>query len=237
MLLFNTHWLPYGPRTFAGVGAAASGVAIVAVVTGLLYLGGRRVRWAIAALIVVTAVDLGAWGIRFIYREPAQTIEAMTQAVPAAPDNPAEAYAFVARYSPYSSDVLVLRGYRLTTGYVRQPVEDSVDRVRLLDDQGHPASGNVRLAVDRPGDLIAEVDTPARRILAFTERFHDGWSATVDGAPLQMVRVEGDFLGCLVDPGRYRVTLRFMPRSFVYGSIVSAIGAVLLAGLLIVRLR
>jgi hypothetical protein len=266
MLLFNTHWLPYGPRTFAGVGAAASGVAIVAVVTGLLYLGGRRVRWAIAALIVVTAVDLGAWGIRFIYREPAQTIEAMTQAVPAAPDNPAEAYAFVARYSPYSSDVLVLRGYRLTTGYVglfpatrhplesetarrltgtrwffsrdgvRQPVEDSVDRVRLLDDQGHPASGNVRLAVDRPGDLIADVDTPARRILAFTERFHDGWSATVDGAPLQMVRVEGDFLGCLVDAGRYHVSLRFMPRSFVYGSIVSAIGAVLLAGLLIVRL-
>jgi hypothetical protein len=32
------------------------------------------------------------------------------------------------------------------------------------------------------------------------------------------------------------VSLRFMPRSFVYGSIVSAIGAVLLAGLLIVRL-
>ena len=32
-------------------------------------------RWAIAALVVVTAVDLGAWGILFIYREPARTIE------------------------------------------------------------------------------------------------------------------------------------------------------------------
>ena len=48
-----------------------------------------------------------------------------------------------------------------------------------------------------------------------------------------MVRVEGDFLGCVVDAGAHRVNLRFMPRSFVYGSIVSAIGAALLAGVLI----
>ena len=52
-----------------------------------------------------------------------------------------------------------------------------------------------------------------------------------------MVRVEGDFLGCVVDAGAHHVDLRFMPRSFVYGSIVSAIGAALVAVLLIVRLR
>ena len=45
--------------------------------------------------------------------------------------------------------------------------------------------------------------------------------------------VEGDFLGCLLDPGIHRVTLRFMPRSFVYGSIVSAFGAVALVGILL----
>jgi uncharacterized membrane protein YfhO len=52
-----------------------------------------------------------------------------------------------------------------------------------------------------------------------------------------MVRVEGDFLGCVLDGGAHAVALRFMPRSFVYGSIVSAIGALLLAGVLIARLR
>jgi uncharacterized membrane protein YfhO len=52
-----------------------------------------------------------------------------------------------------------------------------------------------------------------------------------------MVRVERDFLGCLVDRGAHRVTLRFLPRSFVYGSIVSAIGAALVAGVLLARLR
>jgi hypothetical protein len=49
--------------------------------------------------------------------------------------------------------------------------------------------------------------------------------------------VEGDFLGCVLDGGVHRVRLRFMPRSFVYGSLMSAAGAVLLAGLLIARLK
>ena len=89
------------------------------------------------------------------------------------------------------------------------------------------------MALDRPGRLVAHVDAPGQRILAFTERFHAGWSATVEGRPMQMVQVEGDFLGCLLDGGLQRVTLRFMPRSFVYGSLVSAFGAVALVGVLL----
>jgi hypothetical protein len=266
-IALNSHWLPYGKHTFAGVAAAVPGVAIVLAVTLLVYLAGQRVPWTIAALILVTTADLGAWGIRFIYDEPPRTIEELTQAVPPAPDNPAASYAFVARHGAYSSNVLVMRGYRLTSGYVglfpatrhglesdmavrlsgtrwfftpdgiRHGVEDGVERVRLLDGQGRSSTGNARLVVDRPGRLLADVDAPGPRLLAFTERFHDGWSATIDGAPLQMVRVEGDFLGCMVDGGIHRVNLRFMPRSFVYGSIASAIGAALLAGVLISRLR
>ncbi len=70
----NTGLLPYGRHTFARASVAAPGVAIVIAVTLLVFLAGRRVRWAIAALVVVTAVDLAAWGIRFVYREPARTI-------------------------------------------------------------------------------------------------------------------------------------------------------------------
>lgn len=259
----NTHLLPYGKYTFASTLPAATGVAFVILVTLFVYLAGRRVRWALAALIVITALDLGWWGIRFVYRQPARRISALGQEVPLAPDNPADSYAA----SPYATDVLVLRGYRLTTGYVglfpatRYPLDSEmalrlsgtrwrimpdgtrvraqggVERVRLLDENGQGSTGTARLAVDRPGRLVAHVDAPGRRILALTERFHDGWSATTDGVPLQMVRVAGDFLGCVVDGGVHRIELRFMPRSFVYGSIVSAIGAAILAGVLIARLR
>ena len=106
-----------------------------------------------------------------------------------------------------------------------------------MADAGHRGKGSARLTVDRPGDLVARIEAPARRILAFTERFHDGWTATIDGIPLEMVRVEGDFLGCVVDSGVHRVSLRFKPRSFLYGSIVSALGAALLAVILIVSLH
>jgi hypothetical protein len=266
-LALNSGLLPYGRHTFASASDAAPGVAVVAAVTLLVYLAGRRVRWAPAALVVVTMADLGAWGIGFIYSEPARSIAELIEAIPPAPDDPAEAYAAAPARGPYSHNVLVIRGYRLASGYValfpetrhpldsdmarrlsgtrwifteegvRHPAEGAVERVRLLDEQGRTSTGSVGLAVDRPGRLVAHVDAPGRRILAFTERFHAGWSATADGAPLRMVRVEGDFLGCLVDGGVQRVDLRFMPRSFVYGSIISAVGAALLAGVLVARLR
>ena len=160
-----------------------------------------------------------------------------------------------------------MRGYRLTSGYVglfpatrhpldsaiarrlsgtrwiftldgsRRPVQGSVERVRFLDEQGHASTGSALIATDRPGRLVVHVDAPGRRILAFTERFHDGWTATAGGTPVKTVRVEGDFLGCVLEGGLQSVRLRFMPRSFVYGSIMSAIGTALLAGVLIAGLK
>jgi hypothetical protein len=264
----NSPLLPYGQHTFASAAGAAPGVAIVAAVTLLVFMAGRRQRWAIAALVVVSAVDLGLWGLTFVYRQPARTIAEMTAAIPPAPPDPADSYASATDSGPYRSDLLVMRGYRLTSGYVglypatrypldsdvarelsgtrwsftpegvRLPVEGSAARVRLVGDRLRgEGGGHARLSVDRPGNLVAEVDAPGRRILAFTERFHAGWSGTIDGRPVQMVRVYGDFLGCMVDGGVHQVRLTFEPRSFVYGSLVSAFGVLLLAGMFIALIR
>jgi len=112
-----------------------------------------------------------------------------------------------------------------------------VARARLLDLRRAPAPGTVQMVVDRPGNLAADVNVPGRTILAFTERFHRGWTATADGAALAMIRVDGDFVGCVVDAGVHRVTLQFMPRSFVYGVIVSCLGIVALALVAFARMR
>jgi hypothetical protein len=266
-LALNSQLLPSGQHTFASAAVAAPGVAIVVAVTLLVFLAGRRRRWAVAALVVVTAADLAQWGLTFVYRQPARTIAEMTTAIPPAPPDPSDAYASATDRGPYRSDLVVMRGYRLSSGYVglypatrypldsdvarelsgtrwsftpegvRLPVEGSAARVRLLGDQFREEGGSARLSVDRPGKLVAEVDAPGRRILAFTERFHPGWSATSDGGPVQMVRVFGDFLGCVVNGGVHQVSLTFKPRSFVYGSFVSALGAVLLAGMFIAQIR
>jgi hypothetical protein len=264
LLTINTGLLYAGQYGFADVATAAPGVALVAAVSLLVVLAARRVRWALPALVLVTMVDLSAWGVPFIYAQPPRPIAAIAYRAPAAPPEIEESYAAASEGGTYRSNQLVLRGYRLTTGYaglspaMRHPFDGkeamqlsgtrwqftfeglrthfvgAVDRVRLLDRAQNGASGAVRMAIDRPGRLVAHVEAPGPRVLAFTERFHPGWSATIDGRPLQMVRVDGDFLGCLLDAGIHRVELRFMPRSFVYGSIVSALGIVALGIILVI---
>jgi hypothetical protein len=265
-IALNTGLLPFGRHTFASAASAAPGVAIVLAVTLVVYLARRGRRWPIAALVVLTAIDLAAWGIRFIYQEPSRTIDELTERVPPPPDNPAETYAAAPTRGPYRPNVLVLRGYRLTSGYValfpatthpldsdiarrlsgtrwsfaqdgtRHPAEGSAERARLVDEHGRATAGSVRVIVDRPGLVVVDVDAPDRSIVALTERFHDGWSA-MGGTTLPTVRVEGDFLGCVVERGAQRLTFRFMPASFVYGAWTSALAAVLLAGFVIVRVK
>jgi len=266
-IALNGRLLPFGRHIFASAASAAPGVVIVAVVTLLVYLSARRARWALATLVIVTAADLGGWGVRFIFREPPRTIADLTAAIAPAPVEPTETYAAAPANGPYKANLLIVGGYRLTNGYVglfpasqlpldseeslklsgtrwvftedgvRHPFVGGVARVRLLDELGQEATGTAVLTVDRPGRLVAQVDAPGRRVLALTERFHDGWSASIDGVKCPTMLVEGDFLGCVVDGGVHHVDFSFMPWSFVYGSIVSSIGAVLLIGVFAIRLR
>jgi uncharacterized membrane protein YfhO len=90
------------------------------------------------------------------------------------------------------------------------------------------------VTLDRPGRIAADVDVSGRQLLVSTERFDGGWHATVDGRPREVLRVYGNFLACVVEPGERRVELHFMPASFVRGAAVTIVGlAGLVAGLLL----
>jgi len=260
----NGRLLPFGRHIMASVASAAPGVALMAVVTLLVLLAGRRVRWALPVLVLITAADLGAYGIGFVYREPARSIARLMVPVRPASGRPDETYAAAPEGGQYAKNVLVLRGYRLTTGYVgffpavrhpiggerslqlsgtrwsftpegfRRPWPDGVARARLLDEQGQEAAGRLQLTGDRPGYLSASVHVDAPAILAFTERYHQGWSVTANGRPIEPVRVEYDFLGVRVDPGMTQIELHFAPPSFRNGVIVSGVGVLLLAAVLVV---
>ncbi len=88
--------------------------------------------------------------------------------------------------------------------------------------------GPARVVADRPGQITVEYSAPARQLLVTTESFHRGWRATVDGRDRPVVRVNGDFLGCVVDAGNHEVLLGFRPRSLILGLVVSACGLGLL---------
>jgi len=90
--------------------------------------------------------------------------------------------------------------------------------------------GRATLIERRPGRLVVETECNTRQLLVVAESWHPGWKAAVDNAPQPVLRVNGDFLGCVVEAGRQRVLLQFQPRSLWLGRVVSAAGLAL-AGL------
>ena len=74
----------------------------------------------------------------------------------------------------------------------------------------------------------------SKSFLVLTESHHRGWyvEGNVEGAAANhTTRVNGDFLGCLIDPGPRTVTFRFAPESRVWGRAVSILGLGLLVSL------
>jgi hypothetical protein len=87
--------------------------------------------------------------------------------------------------------------------------------------------GLVRVVEDRPGSIVLDTTAATKQLLIVTERFHSGWRATADGRPSEPLRVYGDYLGCVVDPGQHRLAFSFAPASTRYGLRASLAGVAL----------
>jgi hypothetical protein len=86
------------------------------------------------------------------------------------------------------------------------------------------APGEATILDDRPGRLHIRANCSTRQLLVVSESYHPGWQATVDHRPRDVLRVNGDFFGCVVGPGEHDVRFEFRPRSLRYGRTLSWIG-------------
>ena len=84
--------------------------------------------------------------------------------------------------------------------------------------------GRVIIAGDLPGRITVSTSATTRQLLVTTESFHSGWRAVVDGVERPILRVNGDFLGCVLEAGDHQVVLEFRPLSLRLGTLVSACG-------------
>ncbi len=84
--------------------------------------------------------------------------------------------------------------------------------------------GAVQIVYDRPGDIRMQVSTPTRQLLVLAESWHCGWQAMANDKAVPVVRVNGDFLGCAIDPATTEVRFRFRPPSVRWGLLVSCLG-------------
>jgi hypothetical protein len=135
----------------------------------------------------------------------------------------------------------VPRARMLTDVQVTSDVVADIERIDLqhtaLVDAVLPAldgrPGTARMLVDRPGHLSARTEAPGRQLLSVSERFDTGWIATIDGQATTPARINGDFLGVVVESGTHVVDLRYRSKALARGRLVSLAGLVaLLAGVI-----
>jgi hypothetical protein len=93
---------------------------------------------------------------------------------------------------------------------------------RLPDLSGEP--GQARIVRERPGELSIVAHAPGRQVLVVSERHAPGWRVWIDGREAPLLRTYGDFLGCLIDPGRHRVHFRYKSPSLAAGKRISLLG-------------
>jgi hypothetical protein len=97
-----------------------------------------------------------------------------------------------------------------TTALTPQPVDLDEDK-----------PGTAVLHEERPGRLAIETNADGRQLLVVSESYDPGWQAAVDGAPAELLPAYGDFLACVVGPGRHTVQLTFRPPALVAGKWLS----------------
>ena len=91
--------------------------------------------------------------------------------------------------------------------------------------------GSARLQEDRPGRIGVAVEAPQRQLLVVSESYHAGWQVSVDGRLATVERVNGDFVGCVVEPGRHEVQFAYRPADLWWGKLASLASLVVVLGM------
>lgn len=100
------------------------------------------------------------------------------------------------------------------------PDPDAEDRIELLS--------------YAPNELHYRYSAANGRLAVFSEIWYpDGWTATVDGEALELLRADWVFRAALLPAGTHEITMRFLPESYRSGAAVSRWMS---AGLLLVLL-
>ena len=69
----------------------------------------------------------------------------------------------------------------------------------------------VKILSYEPNHLTYEVSTQKGGVVVFSENYYPGWTATVDGEPVEVGRVNYILRAIKVKPGTHKVELSFFP--------------------------
>ncbi|MDD5309867.1 MAG: YfhO family protein [Deltaproteobacteria bacterium] len=85
------------------------------------------------------------------------------------------------------------------------------------------ATETAEIVLYEPNRVGIRAEAASRAVLVLSDVLLPGWTATVDGRQAPMVHANRVMRGVPVPPGRHTIEMRYLPGSFVAGSVVSAI--------------
>lgn len=106
--------------------------------------------------------------------------------------------------------------------------EGDADAVALVATAGEPSTAptGARAAVTITSSaahrILLHVDTPRPGVLVSSEVFYPGWETRIDGKLVPTLLVDTAFRGAALPAGAHDVEMRYVPRSFYAGLLLSA---------------
>lgn len=114
------------------------------------------------------------------------------------------------------------------TTLVHTEQDERVIREMLLAwsarEKGSVLGQSAEITADRATQVAIKAASPYGGLLVLADTFYPGWRATVDGAPVPILRVNLMHRGVLVPPGAHTVTFRYQPWSVRWGIALSLLG-------------
>ena len=112
-----------------------------------------------------------------------------------------------------------------------EAVADQLFREVLGDSQVQDTTSVVRITAYEPNRLAYDVRSGKGGVIVFSEIYYPGWTATVDGEPAELGRVNYVLRALSVKPGEHKVELAFFPKSVERTETVAYVGLLLLLAL------
>ena len=94
-----------------------------------------------------------------------------------------------------------------------QAVADAKFKAQLGDAVVQDTASVVTITAYEPNCLTYDVNSGKGGVLVFSEVYYPGWTATIDGEPVELGRVDYLLRAMQVKPGRHEVVLSFFPKS------------------------
>ena len=94
-----------------------------------------------------------------------------------------------------------------------EAVADEKFKAQLGDGVAQDTASVVTIKNYEPNQLTYEVNSGKGGVVVFSEIYYPGWTATIDGEPAELGRVDYILRALNVKPGKHEVVLSFFPKS------------------------